>query len=226
MLRIAWIPEAELLTANRLALASAAALSLASAAHAQDASRWFVHAGPATMMLDPKATMTAGGAAVPGAAVKVPNTWTVEGEIGYYITPNIAAAFAGGYPPVVTVNAAGTLSALGKAGQMQAGPSAINGSYHFNPGGMVQPYVGAGMAFMIVWSTKDAALTNLKVDNAVGPEVQAGIDFMINKKWGAYFDYKRAWLDTTARGNLGPAPVVAKLQLNPTVLNAGVTYRF
>lgn len=215
-----------MLNLNSLALAGIAALSLASAANAEDTSRWFAHVGPAEMMLAPKATVTAGGQAVPGAAVSVPNAWTVEGEIGYFITPNIAAAFAGGYPPVVTINGAGSLAAVGKAGQMQAGPSALNMSYHFNRGGVVQPYVGAGLAFMIVWNTKDAALTNLKVDDAVGPEVQVGSDFMLSKHWGAFVDYKRTWLDTTAKANLGPAPVVAKVQLNPTVVNAGVVYRF
>lgn len=216
-------------TLKTLALAGIAALGLATAANAQqvqDTSRWFVHVGPALMMLDPKTSMTAGGQPVPGAAVKVADAWTVEGEIGYFITPNIAAAFAGGYPPVVTVNAAGSLTGVGKVGQMQAGPSALNMSYHFNRGGMIQPYVGAGMAFMIVWSAKGAALSDLNVDHAVGPEVQAGADVMIDSHWGAFFDYKRTWLDTTAKGALGPAPVVAKIQLNPTVVNAGVTYRF
>lgn len=219
-----------MLSLKILPLAGMAALCLATAAHAQDVaqdnSRWFVHVGPADMILAPKVKLTTGGFPVPGAAVSVPNAWTVEGEIGYFITPHIAAAFAGGYPPEVTINGAGSLSALGKAGQMQAGPAAVNLSYHFNRGGVVQPYVGAGFAFMIVWNTHDAALTNLKVDDAIGPEVQAGADFMLNKRWGAFVDYKRTWLDTTARGDLGPAPVVAKVQLNPTVVNAGVTYRF
>ena len=215
-----------MLNLNSLALAGIAALSLATAANAEDTSRWFVHAGPAEMILEPKATVTAGGQPVPGAAVSVPNAWTVEAEIGYFITPHIALAFAGGYPPVVTINGSGSLAAVGKAGQMQAGPSALNVSYHFNRGGVVQPYLGAGTAFMIVWDTKDGALTNLKVDNAIAPEIQVGSDFMFSPKWGAFIDYKRTWLETTATGNLGPAPVVAKVKLNPTVINAGVTYRF
>jgi len=215
-----------MLSLKTLPLAGIAALCLATAAHAQDSSRWFVHVGPADMILAPKVTLTAGGAAVPGAAVSVPNAWTIEGELGYFISPNIAAAFAAGYPPVVTMNGAGSLSGLGKAGQMQGGPAALNLSYHFNRKGVVQPYVGAGLAFMIVWNTHDAALTDLSANHAVGPEVQAGADVMIDQHWGAFVDYKRTWLDTTAKGMLGPAPVVAKVQLNPTVLNAGVTYRF
>jgi outer membrane protein len=215
-----------MLTLKTLTLAGLAALCVTTAAKAQDTSRWFLHVGPADVILAPKATVTAGGAAVPGAAVSVPDEWTVEGEIGYYVTPSIAVAFAGGYPPTDTVIGKGSLAAIGKAGSMVAGPSAFNLSYHFNRGGMVQPYIGAGTAFMIVWSTHDGALTNLKVDDAIGGEVQAGADIMINKRWGAFIDYKRAWLDTTAKGNLGPAPVVAKVQLNPTVVNAGVTYHF
>ena len=50
-----------MLNLNSLALAGIAALSLATAANAEDTSRWFVHAGPAEMMLAPKATVTAGG---------------------------------------------------------------------------------------------------------------------------------------------------------------------
>lgn len=217
-----------MLKLKTLGLAGVAALGLAGAARAQDAdaSRWFVHVGPADVILQPKVSLTAGGQAVPGAAVTIPSQWTVEGEIGYFLTKDIAVAFAGGYPPTLTFNGSGSLAALGKAGQAVAGPAAVNLSYHFNRGGTIQPYVGAGMAFMIVWSTKDAALTNVKVDDAVGPEVQAGADLMIDKHWGAFVDYKRAWLQTTATGMLGPAPVSSKIDLNPTVVNAGVTYRF
>jgi outer membrane protein len=209
-----------------LTLAGAAALGLATAANAQDASRWFVHVGPADVIIQPKASLTAGGQPVPGAAVSIPSEWTVEGEIGYYLNRNVAVAFAGGYPPVFSFNGAGSLAALGRAGQMQGGPSAFNLSYHFNPGGVVQPYVGAGTAFLIVWDTHDGALTKVKADDSIGPEIQAGADIMLSPRWGAFVDYKRAWLDTTATGMLGPAPVTAKVQLNPNVVNAGVVFRF
>ncbi|MFI5034549.1 MAG: hypothetical protein ACHQPH_28010, partial [Reyranellales bacterium] len=89
-----------------LTLAGIAALGLATAAKAQDAdpSRWFVHVGPADVILQPKVSMTAGGQPVPGAAVSIASQWTVEGEIGYFLNRNIAVAFAGGYPPTLTFN--------------------------------------------------------------------------------------------------------------------------
>jgi outer membrane protein len=215
-----------MLVLNRLTLAGIASLSLTAAAKAEDASRWFVHAGPAEVALDTRVKMKAGGQTVPGAAVSVPNQWTVEAEVGYFVTPHIALAFAGGYPPTATINASGSLAGLGKVGQMVYGPMTFNAQYHFNRGGVVQPYVGGGLTAMLVFSTKDAALTNLKVDNNVGADIQIGSDFMFGPHWGAFIDAKKAALRTRATGMLGPAPVVAKVQLDPAVLNAGVVYRF
>lgn len=215
-----------MLSLNSLILAGITALSLTTAASAQDTSRWFVHAGPAEVMLDTKVKMTAGGQTVPGAAVSIAPQWTVEGEVGYFLTPNVAVAFAGGYPPTATINASGSLSALGRAGQMTYGPATLNAQYHFLHEGVFRPYVGAGLTFMLVFDTKDATLTHLKVDDALGSDLQIGSDFMISPHWGAFIDYKKAFLSTTATGMLGPAPVVAKVQLNPGVANAGVVYRF
>jgi outer membrane protein len=218
-----------MLTIRSLPIAGIVALALSTAAHAQtfqDKSRWFVHAGPAEVVIEPSATVYAAGSAIPGAKVSIPNQWTVEVEAGYFATPHLALAFAGGYPPTATVNAGGSLAALGRAGQMTYGPSTFNAQWHFNRGGVVQPYVGAGVTMMLVFSTKDGSVTNLKVANSVGQDVQIGADFMVNEHWGAYVDAKQAFLGTTATGNLGPAPIRANVTLNPAVFNAGVVYRF
>lgn len=215
-----------MLTFNRLALGAIAALSLTTAANAEDLSRWFVHVGPAEVALETKATVSMAGQAIPGAAVSIAPQWTVEAEVGYFVTPKIAVALAGGFPPTATINASGTLSALGRAGQMTYGPSTLNAQYHFIREGVFQPYVGAGLTVMLVFDTKDAALSNLKVDNAVGSDLQIGSDFMLSPHWGAYVDVKQAFLSTTATGALGGAPVSAKVQLNPAVFNAGAVYRF
>jgi outer membrane protein len=209
--------------------AAAAALVLAStagAACAEEASQWFVHVGPAIVSPNESAKMTAGGQPVPGADVSIKSRWTVEGEIGRYLTPNIAIAFAGGYPPEFKVMASGTLAALGEAGKMTGGPAAILVQYHFARGGMIQPYVGAGPAFLIVFGTKDGVMNRLKAKSAVGVAVQAGADVMINDRWGVFLDVKKAWVGTVATGFLGPAPVRAKVKIDPIVSNAGVTYHF
>jgi outer membrane protein len=211
---------------NIAALAALAVVALATSAHAENADRWFVHAGPALVAPDEDATMTAGGGPVPGANVEIDSRWTVEGELGYFVTPNIAIALAAGFPPTFKVKAAGTLAGLGEAGEMTGGPAGLLVQYHFNRQGRIQPYVGAGAAFLIVFDTKDGVMTDLKAKSAVGTALQAGADVMINDRLGVFVDVKKAWVGTIATGWLGPAPVRAKVNVDPLVTNFGVTYHF
>jgi outer membrane protein W len=49
---------------------------------------------------------------------------------------------------------------------------------------------------------------------------------MINPRWGAFIDVKKAWVGTLATAFLGPNPVRAKVSIDPIVANFGLTYRF
>ena len=212
------------------ALVAAAALTFtATAASAQADPAWFVRLGPALVDLDEDATMTAGGAPVPGATVSVDAEWTAAVEIGRFVTPDIAVSFTGGFPPTFEVNAAGSLAALGRAGNVVGGPMSVTAHYHFNRQGAFQPYIGGGVAFMYVFDTEDAALTNVEVDNAMGPAVQVGANYMVAPNWGVFADFKKAWFSSETTANapaFGGAPVVADVQLDPAVWNAGLIWRF
>jgi outer membrane protein len=208
------------------ACAALAALAVAAPAQAQDASRWFVHLGPALVSPDEDAAMTAGGQPLAGANVSIDSRWTLEGEIGYFVTPNIAIAVAAGFPPTFKVDTAGTLAGMGTAGKMTGGPAGVLVQYHFNPEGRFQPYVGAGASFLVVFDTDDGLMTELKAKSAVGTALQAGANIMIDDRWGLFVDVKKAWVGTVATGNLGPAPVRAKVDVDPIVTNFGLTYRF
>lgn len=214
------------MTSLKIAAAAAVLGLAATSAHAQDASRWTVHIGAADVAPQESAKVSAGGAVVPGGNVSMGDEWTAQVELGYALTRNLSIAVATGYPPTFTVKGAGSLASLGVAGKMTGGPSAVMAQWHFNRTGRIQPYVGAGAAFLIVFGTKDGALSHLKADNAVGTAVQAGVDAMIDKHWGVFLDVKKAFISTTATGSLGPAPVVAKVDLDPIVPSFGVTYRF
>ena len=98
--------------------------------------------------------------------------------------------------------------------------------YHFNRGGMVQPYVGAGASFLVVFDTKDGVMQNLKAKSSVGTALQAGADVMFNDRWGGFVDVKKAYVSTVAKGTLGGAPVRADVKVDPIVTNVGLTYRF
>lgn len=208
-----------------LAFCALALAAGASSAAAQDRA-WYLHVGPGQLAPDEDAAIEAGGAPFPGANVSIDSSITAAVEIGRFVTPDIAISFTGGLPPKEDVNGAGSLEFAGKLGELQYGPAALTAHYHFNRGGRFEPYIGAGYAFMVVFKDDDAAATNLEVENAAGPAVQVGADFMFNDRFGVFLDYKKAFFDTEASGNLGPAPFTADIQVDPAFLHTGLTVRF
>ncbi|THD81316.1 MAG: OmpW family protein [Phenylobacterium sp.] len=208
------------------AVLAAGILCGATAAHAQDSDRWFVKAGPAMVTQDENATFTMGGAPVPGANVKINPTYTLEAQLGYFVTNNVAIAFTGGLPPTARVHGDGSVAALGTLGQAVFGPMTLTGRYQFNRDGKFQPYVGAGLAYLHIFKTKDGAVSDLKAKDNLGEAVEAGADYWITPKTGVYFDAKQTWLKTTTTGFLFGAPVVGKVRLNPEAYSFGVVHRF
>jgi outer membrane protein len=208
------------------ALGVLALASVAAGAHAQEPTRWFVHAGPALVSPDESAKVAIAGSEVPGGNVSIKSRASFQVSLGYYLTPHIAIAVAGGYPPEFKINGAGTLAAAGTAGSVRGGPAGVAVQYHFNRSGRVQPYVGAGAALLAVLSAKDGALSNFKAKSAVGPMVEVGADVMMNERWSLYADVKKTWVKSTATGLLGPAPVRARVTVDPLVPSLGVGYHF
>lgn len=189
-------------------------------------SGWFVHAGPAGLVLNESAKISLGGARVPGASISIDPQLTAAVEFGYFFNPNFAVSFTGGFPPTVDVLGRGTVAGLGKLGTATYGPATLTAHYHFTGFGNIQPYIGAGPTFMYVFNTKDGALSDLKLANAVGFAVQAGVNVMIDRNWGVFFDVKKAYLRSTTTGTLGGIPAKGKVVLDPLVIHTGVTYKF
>lgn len=187
---------------------------------------WFIRAGVGGIILSESAKMTAFGAPILGADIKIDAQVTPVVSVGYFFTPNLAVSLTGGVPPKIDVHAKGSIAGLGVLGSAVYGPATLTAHWHFTEFGPVQPYVGAGVAYMKVFSTKDRVLTNIKMDDTFGLALQAGVDVMINRNWGAFIDVKKAFLKTDARGTLGGAPIQAKVVLDPLVIHSGVTYRF
>jgi hypothetical protein len=103
-------------------------------------------------------------------------------EVGYFFSPTVSVSITGGLPPTEDVMGAGSLAAAGKLGELNYGPAAVMAQYRFAPMGAFQPYVGAGVAVMYVFGDDDAAATNLEVENAAGPALQVGAEYMLNER--------------------------------------------
>jgi len=213
---------------RKLALLSTFALGVCGgAASAQEAPKpFYIHIGPADVILDEGAKLSAGGQVIPGATISANDSVTAAVEVGYYITPNFAVSFTGGYPPTAKIQAAGTYQGLGQIGKAVYGPMALTVHYHFLGFGRFRPYVGGGGVFMHVFSTTDGLLTDLKVGDHFGYLGQVGADYLISDRWGAFLDFKKAHLRTTSSGYLGTTLVTGAVKLDPAVVMGGVSYRF
>jgi outer membrane protein len=112
-------------------------------------------------------------------------------------------------------------------------PKHLTANYHFRQSGAFQPFLGGGIAYTIVFGTKDNAIVNLRVSNSIGAVIRGGFDVMFSDRWGAFMSVSKVFVTTRASGNanpaiptLGDAPVSAHVSFDPLVLFSGITYRF
>jgi outer membrane protein len=185
--------------------------------------------GPAFIGFDTNTSLNVGGAPVPGANARAKDNVALGLELVYLLNPNWGVSMTLGTPPTTTlVGKGGPVDGL-TLGKVTYGPAVLAMNYRFNSVGKVTPYIGAGVNYTAVLSDKDGAVANLKVKSAWGTVLQAGFEVPVNNDWGVFFDVKKVFLKTTATGTVpafGGAPASAKIRLDPTIVQLGVSYRF
>jgi outer membrane protein len=212
-----------------LLAATAATLSLvgnAASAETNDGAQWYIHAGPAQITLANEATIRLAGTVIPGASYTSNSQVTSVVEIGRELGQHWAASVTLGLPPKAEARGSGSIAGIGMLGSATYGPSAVTVHYHFNHGGALRPYVGAGLTYMHIFDTSDGVMNRLKVDDAFGTVIQAGLDYHLSSHWSVFADIKQAFLTTDATGTLGGAPVTADMKFDPRVVAAGIGFRF
>ena len=211
---------------------------------------FYVHVGALGVFTLPNAMPTGGGffntlpippgALGPGSPqgalsnVAIRPIYTVGLEAGYFITPNIAVALSAGIPPILHVKATNlTLTPfLGTnlLGSARFGPAMGLLQYHFTNFGAFQPYLGAGAAYVLMFSNiSDGILTNFGVDQNWAFVLQAGADYMLTQNWGVYVDLKKLiYYNPPFQGNLLNlgVPVRTLGSLDPWVVGAGITFKY
>ena len=214
-------------TTKTLAIGMFAAALYASPAAAQEApTNWYVHGGLTRLSLADEIKLNFAGAPVPGADIHTKPSYTPTVQVGRYVGHNVAVSLTVGLPPHIEIQGRGTLQPFGKLAETTYGPCVLTLQYHPVRTGPIQPYIGAGAAYMIIFSTKDAAFQNVRIANDLAPALEAGTDIMIGRRVGLFVDAKKAFLRTTATGTFGGAPVVGKVRLDPWAFTAGVSVHF
>jgi outer membrane protein len=115
---------------------------------------------------------------------------------------------------------------LGEVADFWVFPPALTLQYHFDPMNGIKPYVGAGIQYILPFSEdgKGAlAGQNVKVDDALGFTLQAGLDMEIGQGWYLNADVKKTWIEHTVSVNNVDQ---FDLGIDPWIFSVGVGYRF
>jgi outer membrane protein len=157
-----------------------------------------------------------------------------ELDISYFFTKNIAAELVLGVTrhQVTGTGVAATNGLdVGKAWLL---PPTLTLQYHFTDFGAFKPYVGAGVNYTMFFSQSagNAAngagviVTRSNLHNTWSPALQIGFDYMIDKHWGFNVDVKKLWLRPNWDGDSNVGALTGKVNLDPWLIGAGVTYKY
>lgn len=186
-------------------------------------SPWLVRVRALGVLPDPAGRLWAAGVPVAGASVAITDSVVPELDIAYFFTPNIAAELILG----VTrhgIRGAGTLAGT-RIGSTWILPPTLTLQYHFDGFGPLRPYVGAGVNYAIFFGERErGGFTGFRLSDSVAPALQAGFDYMLDAHWGVNVDVKKLFLDTKVKLDAGA--IRGRVDIDPWIAGAGVTYRF
>jgi outer membrane protein len=155
-------------------------------------------------------------------AVDINSKWIPEVDFSYAFSKNFSAELVLTIPQKQEVRLAG----VGHLGSFKHLPPTLLGQYNFAPSGKVQPYIGAGLNFTLIFD-KDLKVANVPLDledYSVGLAAQAGINFDLGNGMHLNVDVKKAQLRSDVLVKGGPKLTTAKL--DPWLFSVGLGWSF
>ncbi|AZV39142.1 OmpW family protein [Komagataeibacter xylinus] len=174
----------------------------------------------------------ANGTALAGTRIKTTNQVMPELTFEYFVTDNISL-------DLIATSTRHEVAAEGAAvgGKLDVGsawvlPPTVTVAWHFRPHKRLNPYVGVGGTFMWFHNMNAAgnALGTTKLNSGFtgGPSINAGVDYQLVGNWFFNFDVKQMFvrMHAWAENDSESLKVKAHDSLDPTVVSAGIAYRF
>ena len=220
----------------KIIVSTLAAGLLTTSAFADSSPKWearvgFGHVGLSDVQKNGN-SLTLGGNAIAPLDAGAANNTTLLFDISRRFGSKWKGRFFGGIPPVATLKVSKSATGLPpvgtKLGKISYAPAVASVTYDLPKLGKIQPYIGGGINYTIVYNEKDAALKRLQVSNGVAPVLQIGADMEVGKGWTVGLDIKKIYLDVDGKGDFGVGgpPVKVDLQVDPLVVMLSVGKSF
>lgn len=191
-----------------------ALLASATAAHAADG--WFFRTGAITV--DPKSDNGTLAGTLP---LQVGSDTQLSLIVGRQLSDHWSVELLAATPFTHMAKLAGS-----NAVEFKHLPPTLSLQYAFAPGSKVNPFIGAGLNYTIVFDEKErgpVAGTNVSLDNSMGLAAQAGIIFKINENWDVVADAR--WIDIDADARLNGASI-GTANVDPLTYSVALGYNF
>lgn len=175
---------------------------------------------------DSSSTFSLNGAAISGET-DVDNAYTVDLDISYFFTPNLAVELTLAYAEH-DVKANNTPLGNIDLGSLDLLPPTLTLQYHFFPTNAFRPYVGAGFSYVLIPDEDPGDALSIDYDDGqVGLALQVGFDYFFNKNWCLNVDVKKVWVDVDVTVQVAPGAYVnTTVDVDPWLIGIGVGYRF
>ncbi|MFP5245329.1 MAG: OmpW/AlkL family protein [Thermoanaerobaculia bacterium] len=104
--------------------------------------------------------------------------------------------------------------------------------FHLIPGGRIDPYIGAGAAYVLIDDVDspdelgNIDFESLDFDDDVGLALNAGLGIAITNNFGITLDAKYVPLESAATAVRTTGNEAVRFDINPVILSAGVSLRF
>jgi len=144
----------------------------------------------------------------------------------YQLMPNVGVELVLGVPPKIKGYATGSLAFLGEVMSARNVAPTLLFNYHFGqPGDTWRPYVGAGINYTRFTDVESPYPYKVTLSDSWGPAAQVGIDYAINKQWGAYASVAAVKVKSDLVA-IGANVLQTTIDFRPIVYSVGVSYRF
>lgn len=157
----------------------------------------------------------------PSDAVTVNSKWIPELDISYYFTSHFSAELVLTVPQTQNVS----LQGVGSLGTFKHLPPVLTAQYHFLPGVVVDPYVGVGVNYTLIWGG-DLQVAGVPLGlsgHSVGLAGQIGADISVARNTVLNVDVKKVGLSSDV---YAPGAYLTTARLDPLLLSVGIGWRF